>query len=242
MSTIGQTDIPSLISKLKQLFQEAENQAKSAEYEYGEGTIIPAINELRYAGSHMISFLDADNDPSRIEELDKAIRHCKRSIYDSVEARLMVLYSNFQKFSSTYKTINLIPYIPNYLAMLDVANEIREAVGSRKSDVSKDDHYKRLLKLHEDFQPFVAQLEKADIELRKDIARDLKSNQGLKIGIAVGVIGIAVALITWFFPRTPNPSDSYPITPVTTASAASLGDGSGSATTMSKEAHAHQVR
>jgi len=54
---------------------------------------IPAINELRYAGYHFIRAGSANNDETRAENVSKAVKYCKRVMYDAVEAKSCITWS-----------------------------------------------------------------------------------------------------------------------------------------------------
>lgn len=162
-------DIKAALLALQKLFKDAEAQAKTAELEYGQGPIIPAINELRYAGSHMISFLCSTDPADQAQELDKAARHCKRSIYDAVEARLMVAFERYRNFREKYQNLNLLNSVPNILAMTQIAQDIERMISTRQLDETKDEHYAKLLKLHEEFKPHIDAIDVADVELQKEL-------------------------------------------------------------------------
>lgn len=212
-----QEDIQTALHSLQKLFKDAEAQAKSAELDYGNGPIIPAINELRYAGSHIINFLCAATPEEQKHELDKAFRHCKRSIYDAVEARLMVSFERYKSFRDKYQDLNLLSHIPNILEMTTIAQEIERMIGARQPDETKDEHYSRLIELHEQFRPHINSIDVADIELQKELSNyqralstaeeQLKeARSGRKITILsciVTVIAVIVAVFTWKFPQQP---------------------------------------
>lgn len=162
-------DIQATLLAIQQLFKDAEAQAKTAELEYGQGPIIPAINELRYAGSHIISFLCATSLEDQKQELDKAARHCKRSIYDAVEARLMVSFERYRTFRDKYQNLNLLSKVPNILEMTQIAQEIERMISTRQPDETKDAHYENLRTLHDNFKPHINAIDVADIELQKDL-------------------------------------------------------------------------
>jgi len=74
------------IKRVKKAFRDAENLIK--EYEHvNDKLLVPAVNELRYAGYHFLkAFGDDGNLIKNTPDLAKAERHCQRSRYDTSEA------------------------------------------------------------------------------------------------------------------------------------------------------------
>jgi len=57
---------------------------------FRDKVVIPAHNELRYAGHHVIQSIDADtHQAGDVVNLRKAYRHCERAMYEASEAGLM---------------------------------------------------------------------------------------------------------------------------------------------------------
>ena len=73
---------------------------------------IPAINELRYAGYHLVQFLK-DND--RNGSLEKAKNHCKRAIYDASECGIVYCLERIDQFKDDYRLVEVAPVIPLYI-------------------------------------------------------------------------------------------------------------------------------
>lgn len=69
------------IAEIKELFDGAEKFAKESEL-FHSGPSTPAINQLRYAGQHLLKALVADSKDAFNEEALKSKGHCLRSGYD----------------------------------------------------------------------------------------------------------------------------------------------------------------
>lgn len=105
-------------------FDRAEKTLKRYE-RVGGATLVSAINQLRYAGRHI---LDADADgvteETRAEHYCKALRHCHRAAFDAREATVIYLLDSIQDFSEqskTYDIDHITRFIPNYSDWLDKA-------------------------------------------------------------------------------------------------------------------------
>lgn len=53
------------------------------------GHDIAAINQLRYAGRHLLDALHEGNEHDQYESVRKAVGHCHRACYDAAEAGTM---------------------------------------------------------------------------------------------------------------------------------------------------------
>lgn len=73
------------ISTLRSVFCEAEKEMHKVEND-AQRTPIAALNELRYAASHILSYMES----RECDELHQATQHCKRAYYDS--QRFLLLY------------------------------------------------------------------------------------------------------------------------------------------------------
>ncbi len=65
-------------------FSKAENALKKYEHLANE-TLIPSVNEIRYAGSHAALAVSLQPGEQADEECRRAIRHAKRARYDVLE-------------------------------------------------------------------------------------------------------------------------------------------------------------
>jgi hypothetical protein len=64
------------------LFEQAEVKIKNVEQTTQEGLLTPSINQLRYAGYHIVRSLLEYDEQQVQEERVSAINHVKRAIYD----------------------------------------------------------------------------------------------------------------------------------------------------------------
>ena len=79
-----------LSNKISSLYHEAENALKLYE-RISLSNLAPALNELRYAGHHILEAKSAADDEERLKHEERAVAHCERSIYDAKEATIITL-------------------------------------------------------------------------------------------------------------------------------------------------------
>jgi len=73
-----------------------------------EGVVVPAVNELRYAGKHLIGaiwFQSCNRKEEEQEQLRRANRHCIRARYDALRATALFLIRDYRQFSDDYRFI-----------------------------------------------------------------------------------------------------------------------------------------
>lgn len=78
------------ITDVQRLYGEAEAALKLYE-RIGLDNLVSAINELRYAGAHILAAQNATDSETRDIALFKALRHCERAKYDAQESTIIAL-------------------------------------------------------------------------------------------------------------------------------------------------------
>lgn len=78
------------ITDIKKLFADAEAAIKRYE-RIGLDNIVSAVNELRYAGEHILVAETTSSPEERATALSRAERHCVRAKYDALESTIVTL-------------------------------------------------------------------------------------------------------------------------------------------------------
>lgn len=63
---------------------------------------IPAVNQLRYAGFHLVKADSLESNGDKENNLNKAINHCQRAYFDTKEAMLLEQLGVFEEFRSEF--------------------------------------------------------------------------------------------------------------------------------------------
>ncbi|CAB5499157.1 hypothetical protein [Bathymodiolus thermophilus thioautotrophic gill symbiont] len=195
------------LKTLLNLFEQAEVKIKNVEQITSEGVLIPSINQLRYAGHHIVRSLLSDDKEELQAERSSAINHVKRAIYDIDEALLIYYIDSAVNFKEKYNdsgfTTEIIDNYPEKLVRLDEANTSIQQL--RKDDNNYQDRqqfYQQLdpylkklseiVAIFEQSAPLIANKE------QKKCNQDLKSKRRFIVKIVVtivlGGIGIIAAL------------------------------------------------
>ena len=125
---------PSL-SEVRELYDEAEKALKKYE-RIGLDNLVSSINELRYAGHHVLVVETTKDGERKEEHLFKAARHCKRAIYDAKEAtiiHLLEVVASFREYGVSEAEISsIVPDWPKFMKAVIEAQRILETAGHAK--------------------------------------------------------------------------------------------------------------
>ena len=123
------------IDEVRSLFSKAEAAIKLYERIGLDNLTIP-LNELRYAGQHILrAETEANAEESKVD-LFKAYRHCERALYDAKEATILCLLETVASFreydvtSDEYETV--LPEWKEILKRASLAREFVETSGQVK--------------------------------------------------------------------------------------------------------------
>lgn len=192
------------VKKVKLLFDAAEVCMKKDEGNHSE-VHIPVINELRYAGKHLLQALSTNNHLSAQKEYDRAAAHCMRAHCDAADATIISYGTSFRNFQEQYKNEPISLVWPQYL---DACKKMDEAFDTSSAIIRRDDidspednrnkYFAIMDKLGDDSREIYRELWRVRDELNKQIAKDNHALQEAKnIGIRNTWIGVVVsALIT----------------------------------------------
>ena len=126
-------DIHSKISKFHRLYKEADNFAREIS-EFRDEISIPAHNELRYAGYHIIKALNDNGTISDEEQLRRAISHCERAEYEAAEAGIIFVIESISRFREDFKNIVIGDIIPSYSDIIIKVRKAQDLLALGRSD------------------------------------------------------------------------------------------------------------
>lgn len=191
--SLSPTDHQPALQEICTLFTEAERAIKEVEDTGGE-LIIPAVNQLRYTGNHLIRYLSAPTAPESGAELSDAAKHCKRATYDAYEAAILNQLMEYQQFKDDYRNTKVTDVIPDYP---EIAHEIEKARAfARNNNQGKTrgelyqtgrDHLQTIIEN-------VGKLNACRDELNKQLNRD-RRNFAFQVIAAIGAVATVAGLI-----------------------------------------------
>ena len=189
------------ISGLRELYERADCFAR----EVGETRYevpIPAHNELRYAGHHLLQSLDDDGTADDEEQLRKARNHCERAMYEAAEAGIMHVLEAIGEFQRAYKSIVVSEVVPDYRERIRRVRAAQKFIVRGRADRgSIDEHASDIMRIFRDLNDSLEVLDasrddlnakkKAEDEARR---RDARNFAFTVLGIVVGLLGIVATL------------------------------------------------
>jgi hypothetical protein len=201
MTTIIETsfDVASFEEKYRSIFSTAETHLKNAEYFIRDktiegGVLIPAINELRYAGYHAAQVLAPTiSEAEKIEEYKKAIAHCERACFDSLDAQLQFCLRECKTFSNDYKLVVISRVIPNYIDNRTLIENIKDDL---KKQSNKESRWQCIEKYLNEVSNISKQWNNAREELNKILKEAVDKRWHDTVKLLCTVIGLLLVGIT----------------------------------------------
>lgn len=212
---------------LKKLFDDAEAALKHAEHGPVK-LVFPAINELRYAGRHIVEALAAGTDDAkRDRELHKAQKHCKRALYDVFEAEFMFASDWYDLFRSAHTDVQLSAIIPDYVQIqFELKNALKGFREISPADREKKELFaERVRELRDIVLPLIDRLDSSSdeiakyrsVENEKRLQTSKNSRQArLILFLTVLSTGVAIAAYAWPRAAVAPPESTAPAPAATT--------------------------
>jgi hypothetical protein len=174
------------LNEVRNLFNEAEKALKTVEHLHGEGIIVPAINELRYAGNHLLRAAAAIDPDEKQKNIERAKNHCKRAHYDAIEIGVIAYLEKFDKFHNDYRLIPIRPVIPEYPHYL----KVRRTVLNFVEDASPEQRHK----FHTQLDSYFKEL-KEILDNLEDYREDLNKSMAIRrMAALTSFVMIALAI------------------------------------------------
>lgn len=195
---IQETDLRTQAAELVRLFRLAEKKIKLVE-NLNQELSIPAINELRYAGFHMAEYLAGGTGAE--EQLRKAENHCKRSIYDAVEAGVTHQLEIIAQFQNDFRLLIISEIIPEYPEIKKKVVAARDLILAPRKPEERAAYYEQCSEHLESLREAQAVLELHRDDLLKALKRMNQVSFGQFVGVAsllACIVGAVFAVLAYF--------------------------------------------
>lgn len=142
-----------LVDSVRKEWGEAENLIREGEI-VSDSIVFPAVNELRYAGTHLALGLEGiarnEDNARAAAELESALRHIRRSKADSREQLLSYIKLDTRRMMAQYGGPAITEFFPNFPSMTSKSNEVGELLAN-SGRFTKTEHqeYSRSTELNE---------------------------------------------------------------------------------------------
>ncbi|MDR0516416.1 MAG: hypothetical protein LBH25_05155 [Fibromonadaceae bacterium] len=172
---------------LKNLFDEAEFLEKELEIE-SSAYFQPSVNELRYAGRHLLQYLVSKKE----EDYEESKVHILRAIYDARDMLLLLYYEKIKEFEKSYKSVSISSSITNWV-------QIRARLNKTKM-LSADPEFKNknreeFDKIYNEVKNIWTLMDAAIPELDKQLNTFRRNTIITAISVAVAIISAILAFL-----------------------------------------------
>ena len=152
---------------LRAAYKEAEDAIHSLGIQ-GEGVDILAINELRYAGYHLLKSLTAAEDSERDEELRSAESYGERSLYEAHDAAIFFRLDLYQKFTEDYSTVVVSEVVENFVEIVKTMKRAKRLLEeARAATTDRSQYYSNIREIYGEIVDASETMEAARDELNK---------------------------------------------------------------------------
>lgn len=184
------------------LFDTAERHIKRVEICRSE-VPFPAINELRYAGHHLLKGLAADErgeSKSAEKDFEDAKDHCYRAMYEASEAGIGYYLDLFKAFEGDYRDVSISEIVPDYVNMRKLAKRAQQKlVEGRLNRASPQEHTNGYMEVFGELRDAMDTLEESRGELNKVKTRQVKRHRQFLLTTFLVVAGLLLALARFIF-------------------------------------------
>lgn len=129
-----------------------------------------------------------------LRDLDKAQRHCKRAIYDSLEVGITYHLELIMQFQDDYRNVMITPVVPDYIELTQDLSGISTYLGATR-DFAREKYWIDCSEIYERVKDIYARLFSSREELNKALSENHVSTQRYRKVLGVAVIAIIVAII-----------------------------------------------
>ena len=154
---------------------------------------IPAMNELRYAGYHLLHAIDDAGAVVKPEELVRATNHALRAGYEAGEAGILTALDQIAQFQHQYAAVPITGVVPNYVDILRDAQAASDRhTADREHDDDRIDDLDAFRATFAKLKGHCRTLELAREEMNKLVQRSNRDTRRFVVTALIAVLAIVV--------------------------------------------------
>jgi hypothetical protein len=188
------------LAELAEYWNQIEKRIKQAE-QLRDKAVIPAINELRYAGRKFIDAWALSTKENRTEDDDRRALECitvarqylTNADHDTIDAALSFIYRNMSYVTKRYEARKIAPHVPGFLEILDEMDENKNKIA--KSRIDRNERTSIYNGLLPHFEKMIEAHRKVDRAERHILRRQKRGKFWFDFFAIVGVIGALASII-----------------------------------------------
>ncbi|MCJ2029115.1 hypothetical protein MKK50_06815 [Methylobacterium sp. J-043] len=157
---------------------------------------IPAINEMRYVGYHLLHSIGSSNSACDVEELRKAIRHAQRATYEAAEAGIQIALREIDLFKSNYQLVTIGDVVKDWQDILVKRKEAERSLNQpREVGDNRDLDHERHKSFFRDLSSTANRLDLAREELNKKMAAERRLKIRFVVPICIAITAVCVTIM-----------------------------------------------
>ncbi len=188
--------VPEDYTRLREEYDMADKVMKQVQAFVDEAGI-PAINELRYAGYHLLNTLvPVTSDLSMTEELTRAINHCKRATYEASEMGILTAFDKVTQFKDDYSQVVITQVVADWGEILTKCDVCRDEITlARQTGDDRSIDHKRFKEAFIQLVAICRRLDNARDDLNKLIEQKRSDGRRFATGVLLALLAIAVSVV-----------------------------------------------
>lgn len=185
-------------SRLRSEYDIADKVMKDVQA-FVEEAGIPAINELRYAGYHLLNAVSPlDAEASSSDELTRAVNHCKRATYEASEAGLLTAFGKISEFKADYQQVVVSSVVQDWTEILTKCDSYRDRITeARQTGVDRTIDHTKFRDAFLDLVAVCRRLDHARDELNKQIQQKQVDARRFIVTTVLAVLGVLITLVVF---------------------------------------------
>ena len=190
----GSPEIPITIERYRKEYDEADRFSRSIA-NYINEVAIPANNQLRYAGHHLLLALGDDGTFCDEDQLRRAIYHCQRAKYEAAEAGIVSALDNIELFRYEYRRTVVTDVVPNYIEIKRVAKDAGKLLEQSRESGDKVDLLSALMEMFEKVSEAAVILENSREDVNKKVRTERRTFVMRAGGILIGILSLMLTIL-----------------------------------------------
>lgn len=192
-STSTENDAPYSISDLRALYDTADKFAREVA-EFRAEIPIPAYNQLRYAGYHLLQALNDSGSISSNDQLRRAVSHCERAMYEAAEAGIISVLDSIDQFRKDYKNIVVKDVVDDYTSIVVQARKAQDLLARGRSDqMSSSERASCYMETFRQLRDASEMLEASRNDLNAKLSEQVRDKRRFIVRCLLILLGIVVA-------------------------------------------------
>ena len=190
----GSSEIPVTIERYREEYDEADKFSRKVA-NYINEVAIPANNQLRYAGHHLLLALGDDGALCNEDQLRRAIYHCQRAKFEAAESGIVSALDNIELFRYEYRRTVVTDIVPNYIEIKRIARDAGQLLEQSREPKDKADFHSALMKMFETVSEAADILDNSREDVNKKVRTERRTFVMRAGGILIGLLSLTLVIL-----------------------------------------------